>query len=122
MRQAVNAHCCSGVSGLGPAQGLSGAPQIGGSAWATTRGALDPTFSTAMPARDTFSYTFDNLAQQNEPQIGVFHLRAGWVYQRFSQDASQNRVVPLGFLVEVAMIGKSGIVQQQHAQGHPGTP
>jgi hypothetical protein len=34
VRQAVNAHCCSGLSGLGPAHGLSGLPQIGGSAWA----------------------------------------------------------------------------------------
>lgn len=38
MRQAVNAHCCWGVSGLGPAHGTSGVPQIGpggGSACAT---------------------------------------------------------------------------------------
>jgi hypothetical protein len=34
VRHAVNAHCCSGVRGLGPAHGLSGLPQIGGSAWA----------------------------------------------------------------------------------------
>jgi hypothetical protein len=29
VRQAVNAHCCWGVSGLGPAHGTSGVPQIG---------------------------------------------------------------------------------------------
>jgi len=34
VRHAVNAHCCSGVRGLGPAHGRSGLPQIGGSAWA----------------------------------------------------------------------------------------
>src|SRR5271163_2462118 len=42
MRYAVNAHCCSGFSGLGPAHGLSGLPQIGGSAWAAGAAPIKP--------------------------------------------------------------------------------
>jgi hypothetical protein len=42
VRHAVNAHCCSGVSGLGPAHGLSGLPQIGGSACAAGAAPIKP--------------------------------------------------------------------------------
>jgi hypothetical protein len=47
VRHAVNAHCCSGLSGLGPAHGLSGLPQIGGSA---TAGAAPIKLYAAAPA------------------------------------------------------------------------
>jgi hypothetical protein len=47
VRQAVNAHCCSGLSGLGPAHGLSGLPQMGGSACAAGAAPIMPYVAAA---------------------------------------------------------------------------
>jgi hypothetical protein len=47
VRHAVNAHCCSGVSGLVPAHGLSGVPQMGGSAWAAGAAPIKPNATAA---------------------------------------------------------------------------
>jgi hypothetical protein len=53
VRQAVNAHCCSGLSGLGPAHGLSGLPQMGGSACAAGAAPIKPYAAAAAIASPT---------------------------------------------------------------------
>ena len=60
---------------------------------------------------------FDDFAQQNESQIGIFHLRAGFAHQRFGHHACQHGIVTLCVLVKIAMSRESGIVQQQHPHG-----
>ncbi|PIJ34916.1 hypothetical protein BMW24_010510 [Mycobacterium heckeshornense] len=51
VRHAMNAHCCSGVSGLGPAHGTSGPPHGAGgagSAWAVRAAPIRPPKATPM--------------------------------------------------------------------------
>ena len=59
---------------------------------------------------------FDNFAEKDKAEVGVFDLRAGLVDERLGENTREDGVRALRVLVEVAMGREAGIVQQQHAR------
>ncbi len=64
----------------------------------------------------------NDFAEQDETEVGIFHLRAGLVNERLGQHARENGVVTFGLLVKIAMRGKAGIVEKQIANGDARAP